>query len=197
MRCTLLVLMVMVATLVGASGVALAVVRSGGPGNDTLIGTNGSDSLQGKGGNDTVVGLADPDNLWGGFNTDVMYGGRGADFLTGANYFGRDSSNDVLYGGAGRDDVVGMGGDDVLYGGDGGDNTLEGPRGREILYGGLHGHTGQDILYGGDGNDFIDASLDRQRDCLFCGNGTDEYAADTIDYVSSSCEMKVTLIQVD
>jgi Ca2+-binding RTX toxin-like protein len=35
--------------------VALAVARSGGPGDDTLRGTNGPDALSGKGGNDDLV----------------------------------------------------------------------------------------------------------------------------------------------
>ena len=38
MQRTLLVLILMVATLVAASGVAVAVLRVGGPGDDTLIG---------------------------------------------------------------------------------------------------------------------------------------------------------------
>jgi hypothetical protein len=52
---------------------------------------------------------------------------------------------------------------------------------------------GKDVLYGGDGDDFLDASLDGQRDKLYCGEGKDEYAADKIDYVSSSCEKKTLM----
>jgi Ca2+-binding RTX toxin-like protein len=75
MRRTVLVL---VATLVVASGVALAVVREGGPGNDLLIGTWSSDTLEGKGSNDTLVGLAGGDWLLGDGGNEALcrLGGR-------------------------------------------------------------------------------------------------------------------------
>ena len=47
---------------------------------------------------------------------------------------------------------------------------------------------GKDVLYGGDGDDFLDASLDGQRDKLYCGEGKDEYAAHKID-----CEKKTLM----
>jgi hypothetical protein len=47
------------------------------------------------------------------------------------------------------------------------------------------------VLYGGDA--FIDASFDRQRDKLCCSEGRDRYAADKLDFVSSSCEVKVIM----
>jgi hypothetical protein len=50
----------------------------------------------------------------------------------------------------------------------------------------------RDVLYGRDGNDLLDASGDRQRDKLYCGKGRDNYYADKIDYVDSSCEVKQT-----
>jgi hypothetical protein len=58
--------MVMVATLVVASGAALAVTRVGGPGNDHVLGTAGPDDLVGGHGSDRIVGF-------GGY--DVMFGG--------------------------------------------------------------------------------------------------------------------------
>jgi hypothetical protein len=82
----------------------------------------------------------------------------------------------VLYGGPGRDDINDNDrGDDVLYGGDDSDFMLD-------------GGYGEDVLYGGDGNDHREASYDGQRDELYCGEGTDKYSADKIDYVDSSCE---------
>jgi len=96
----------------------------------------------------------------------------------------RDRAKAVLHGGPGRDQMIGEEGDDVLYGGDGDDSPLVGGK-------------GEDVLYGEDGNDFIDASGDGQRDKLYCGEGKDEYAADKIDYVSSSCEVKVTPVPID
>jgi Ca2+-binding RTX toxin-like protein len=140
--------------------------------------TDERDKLAGEAGEDKVESLGSAVDLWGGFGSDVMYGGPGDDFLAGStvNEAAHDKSNDVLHGGPGTDSVNGGWGDDVLYGGDGGD---------KMLYGGK----GEDILYGEDGNDFIDASLDGQRDKLYCGKGRDHYFATKIDYVSNSCEV--------
>jgi Ca2+-binding RTX toxin-like protein len=54
----------------------------------------------------------------------------------------------------------------------------------------LKGDSGEDVLYGWHGNDILYA-LDGQRDELYCGEGRDEYVADKIDYVDSSCEIAV------
>ncbi len=58
MRRLILLLTVMAAALVLASGVALAVTKIGGPGPNTLRGTNGPDNLLGRGGNDVLFGAA-------------------------------------------------------------------------------------------------------------------------------------------
>jgi Ca2+-binding RTX toxin-like protein len=154
----------------------------GCPNGGVLKGTDERDKLAGEDGEDKVHGLS-----------------AGDDFLTGStvNEAGHDRSKDVLHGGPGRDWVEGFRGDDVLYGGDGDDNTVYAEKFKDNLHGGLYGDEGEDVLYGGDGNDFLDASADGQRDKLYCGKGSDEYAADEIDYVSSSCEEKVTMVRVD
>jgi len=154
--------MLMVATLVLASGVVLAVERSGGPGNDLLIGTNRGDILKGGRGDDEIRGLGNPgsqfDDLHGGLGRDVIYGGPGGwDFLDGGK------GPDVLYGGAGTDDMFGVTGEDVLYGGDGNDYL--------------------------DGRD--EGTKDTQRDELYCGTGRDKAIAGKLDFVSRSCEKKV------
>jgi len=51
----------MAATLVVASGVALAVNKIGTNDPDTLKGTNGADNLLGRGGNDDLLGLGGRD----------------------------------------------------------------------------------------------------------------------------------------
>ena len=114
----------------------------------------------------------------------------------------------LLRGEKGDDEVRGLGGSDELYGGLGsdviyagpGDDFLEGEEDDDVLYGGdggdilVLGGRGDDVLYGGDGNDYLDGRddgvKDQQRDELYCGGGRDEYSADKVDYVSSSCEMK-------
>ena len=75
MRRVILLLTMMAATLVVASGVALAVNKMGTNGPDTLKGTNGADKLLGNGGNDTLFALAGNDNLLGGAGKDEVLGG--------------------------------------------------------------------------------------------------------------------------
>ena len=114
------------------------------------------------------------DNLAGEDGEDEVRGLGAGDFIFGG------SGNDVIYGGPGRDNpLVGDEGDDVIYGGDGDDAVLMGDEGNDVIYGG----PGNDIELHGDG--------DGQRDKLYCGEGRDSYMADKVDYVSSSCEVKL------
>lgn len=112
-----LLLVTMAVALVVASGVALAVVKEGGPGRDTLIGTNASDTLSGRGGSDRINGRAGNDVISGGAgNDEIIYGlngGPGADAISGGP--GRDglvagplreSAVDTLSGGGGADFIV-------------------------------------------------------------------------------------------
>src|ERR671912_2924468 len=77
MRRAILMVAMMSLTLLVASGVALAVTKIGGPGPNTLRGTNGADNLLGKGGNDVLFAL--------GGNNDNLVGGKGKDWLPGGN----------------------------------------------------------------------------------------------------------------
>ena len=88
MRRTMLLLATMALTLLVASGVALAVTKIGGPGPNTLRGTNGADNLLGRGGNDALFGLGGSDNLLGEEGKDWVLGGnedapQGGDKLLG------------------------------------------------------------------------------------------------------------------
>ena len=76
MRRTILLVATMALTLLVASGVALAVTEIGGPGPDTLRGTNGADNLLGNGGNDVLFALGGSDNLFGGEGKDWLLGGN-------------------------------------------------------------------------------------------------------------------------
>jgi hypothetical protein len=76
MRRVILLLAAMAATLIVASGVALAVNKIGTDGPDTLRGTNWDDNLLGKGGNDILFGLGGRDNLLGGPGKDIVLGGN-------------------------------------------------------------------------------------------------------------------------
>jgi Ca2+-binding RTX toxin-like protein len=79
MRRTILLLATMAAALVMVSGVALALAISGGPGDDTIRGTNGTDALEGNGGGDDLLGLR---------GTDALAGEEGRDAVLGVNEVG-------------------------------------------------------------------------------------------------------------
>ncbi|MFT5327612.1 MAG: Ca2+-binding RTX toxin-like protein [Planctomycetaceae bacterium] len=95
-----------------------AIQVSGGPGNDTLIGTMNDDTLAGSAGDDVVNGRGGNDVLSGGVGIDVLLGGSGRDRLNG---------------GDGADRLLGQGGNgDTLTGGDG-DDMINGGAGRDWL----------------------------------------------------------------
>jgi hypothetical protein len=172
MRCAILLLIVMAAMLVVASGVALAVTREGGPGNDSVLGTDGPDDLGGGVGNDSITGFGGKDVMWGGFlppslgafppnevspNNDSMIGGSDNDFMTGLD---------------GSDQIVGGTGDDLLF--DGEDA------------GGAY-----DVLVGGTGNDVLNPrNVPAGQDLTVCGAGTDVAYVDEADLVVG-CEIVV------
>ena len=154
---------------------------SGCPKGGLLRGTDGRDKLDGLDGDDEVRGLGGKDDITGGKGSDVLYGGPGNDFMKASDHASRDRfmSKDVLYGGPGRDYLFDHdAADDVLYGGTGDDKQLFAGK-------------GEDVYYGGDGNDLVGDGEDGQRDKLHCGEGRDQYMAEKLDYVDSSCEKKM------
>ena len=142
-----------------------------------LLGTDKADLLAGQDGDDEVRGLGGSDDIYGDLGSDVIYGGPGDDH----NLYG-GNGNDVIHAGPGDDGVdsssSGDSGDDVYYGGDGDDWIFNGMKG------------GKDVIYGGDGKDNV-LTHDDQPDKLYCGKGKDNYWADKLDYVDSSCERKM------
>jgi uncharacterized protein YceK len=133
-------------------------------------------------------------------NGGLLSGTDGRDHLAGKK------GDDEIHGLDDKDDLSGGMGSDVIYGGPGDDDWLYGERGDDVIYGGdgndgwLLGDAVEDVLYGGKGNDGLDAttgdSEDGQRDELYCGPGKDQYAADRLDYVDSSCEKNVKMFVV-
>jgi Ca2+-binding RTX toxin-like protein len=156
----------------------------GCPKGGLLLGTDKGDLLAGEKGDDEVRGLGGSDDIMGGDGNDVLYGGSESDAVGGYD------GDDVIYGGPGNDGkgavlVAGHGGDDVIYGGPGDDGNLVGFGGKDVIYGGPGDDTGLDVASAGEfGND-------GQRDKLYCGEGRDTYYAEKIDYVASSCEVKI------
>jgi Ca2+-binding RTX toxin-like protein len=72
----------------------------GGPGNDSVTGTNSNETLVGNGGNDTLDGSGGNDSLDGSAGTDSITGGAGNDILIGG------ADNDSLDGGSNDDRYV-------------------------------------------------------------------------------------------
>ncbi len=80
----------------------------GGPGNDSLVGSNRWDRMQGGPGNDSLYGFEGRDFLRGGSGNDSLVGGGGIDDMNGN--LGNDTlflfGADVATGGVGLDDCV-------------------------------------------------------------------------------------------
>ncbi len=170
MRRVILLLTMMAATLVVASGVALAVNKMGTNGPDTLKGTNGADNLLGNGGNDTLFALAGNDNLLGGAGKDEVLGGDERKTKGGNKNLVGGADNDVVYTGLGSDKAVGGTGNDLLI--------EEKTRGLSM-----------DTYSGDPGNDvFLVNNKPANKDIVACGSGFDRVLVDSKDVVASDCE---------
>ncbi len=176
---TLLVVGVMMAAMLVASGAALAVNKIGTNGPDTLRGTNGDDTLLGKGGNDRLFSLAGDDTLLGGPGKDVVFGGRIVGRCCDDNDFSGGDKN--LSGGPGNDDVEGGRGSDNIVGG----------RGNDLLFEGAEPEVAKiDNLSAGAGNDAVWVLnwSPVGKDVLSCGSGFDRVLADRTDVIAPDCE---------
>lgn len=165
-----------VSDLMGRSEDWVAVI-DGGPGSDTLRGTNARDRIVGGAGSDTIYGMAGDDQLWGD-------GGPG---------MGDRNDRDVIYGGQGNDDLIGGQGTNVLYawsqnpdqGGAFGiwvdptnpyvlyDEYAEGRVQEDTGLNRMLGGTVSDTLYDGTGLDFLygNDNTDGSRDVLLNRRG--------------------------
>jgi Ca2+-binding RTX toxin-like protein len=142
--------------------------RTGGAGDDTLIGNDLRNPISGAGGNDSLVGLGANDSLFGGTGRDTLVGGAGADLMAGGAgddlYVLNGADTLVEAAGGGRDTVrssVGLtlganlevllltGAGNIGGTGNGLANSITGNGGRNVLNGGL----GLDVLTGGAGRD--------------------------------------------
>jgi len=179
MRRTILLVATMALTLLVASGVALAVTKIGGPGPDTLRGTNGDDNLLGKGGNDRLFSLAGHDTLLGGEGKDVVFGGKIVGRCCDDNDYSGGDKN--LAGGPGNDEVDGSRGSDNIVGGGGNDFLFEGAEPDVAM---------PDNLSAGAGNDAVWVLnwSPVGKDVLSCGDGFDRVLADGTDVIAPDCE---------
>jgi len=176
------------------------VVRIGGPGNDTLIGTADEDRLDGRAGNDRLFGRGGNDNLLGGTGNDRADGEGGRDIIQGE--VGDDTLNgnggrDIIYGGVGFDRVNGGSGNDVLFGNgisfgnDFSADVVSGGAGADRIFGEddssdtIRGGAGADIItidnddaFGGSGDDWLDTFHSDGR--LTGGAGADRFNLHTL-----------------
>ena len=188
MRRTMTVLAVAALMMALSAGVATALEKIGGPGDDRLTGTNRADHLDGKGGDDSIAGLGGDDRmLVGGFGDDTVSGGAGEDVIVGfgftKNWVNEDPGADTLSGEGGRDALQGGLGPDTLSGGDGPDFISDGL--------GDHGspEDSVDTIDGGRGDDRIfSMTYKPARDVIVCGPGFDRVHADRGDSVAGDCE---------
>lgn len=181
MREVILLLTVIAATLVVASGVALAVSTQGGPRNDVVLGTDGSDHLGGGVGSDTIIGSGGKDFMRGG---DLPPPGSPTDPPLPPRWRpppeAGPNNDDIMTGGTGNDFMSGNRGSDRIVGDTGNDILLDGESA-----GGAY-----DILIGGTGNDFLwPRNTPAGQDLTLCGAGMDVAHVDNADIVIG-CEMK-------
>ena len=181
-----------VAALITAlsAGVATALEKIGGPGDDTMVGTSRADHLDGKGGDDNISGLGGEDRLLiGGLGDDTVRGGAGEDVIVG---YGFPKSGALDNGDTGADTLSGEDGPDYLQGGLGPD-TLSGGEGEDFISDGLGDHgspeNSVDTIDGGRGDDRIfSMTYKPARDIIGCGPGFDRVHADRGDSVAGDCE---------
>jgi len=123
--------LVVLATLVIASGSTFAGAAeptnpdctiTGNQKSETLFGTPENDVICGMGGNDIIYALDGDDIILGGDGNDYIEAGAGDDDIWGG------AGSDNLYGVDGKDDLFGGAGNDSLSGGSGAD-TLRGEGG--------------------------------------------------------------------
>jgi hypothetical protein len=181
-----------------------AVTLSGGPGNDTLSGTNvrlntsggpGDDSLAGAGTNADALAGDDGDDFFTNITgPDAVDGGAGVDTASFAGQTGAmavsldDQANDGPAGSGAVGDVrssvenlIGGAAADTLVGSQA-PNRLEGGAGNDVL----RGNGGADVLLGEAGDDTIEAR-DGIADSIDCGPGSDTASVDPSDSVAG-CE---------
>lgn len=153
-------------------GVALLV--SGGAGDDRLFGADSVDQLLGGDGQDSIAGRGGDDLLDAGAGDDRVAGGDGDDVIVAS------AGRNTLLGGAGDDTITAGGHNDLLQGATG-DDVIMGDSGRDTL----HGGDGADILDGG-GN--VDRLVGGRGDDVLTGGG----AADAFVFTRNGGDDRIT-----
>lgn len=160
---------------------ALELMLTGGPGNDTLIGTDIANTMEGNDANDSMLG---------GLGFDTIGGGNGNDTINGGD------QGDLIFGGDGDDSIGGGMGLDTIDGGSGND-TILGALGADMIFGNLgfdeiHGNDGNDTITGGMGNDQLTGGADADS-FAFASPGVANDGIDTItDFASGADTIQIS-----
>lgn len=157
--------------------------KTGGPGDNVIIGTPGDDVLCGGPGEDTINGRGGNDILLGGRGNDVLIGGPGFDVASFADS-PRGVRASLTSGSAsnwGSDRLAGFEG---LVGSHHRD-YLTGNAGRNVF----RGLQGRDSIFGGRGNDHS-SILDRLQDFYNGGTGRDSVKRDADHDILKSVERR-------
>lgn len=161
----------------------------GGPGQDSIYGSDGADTIDGGDGNDFLIGFAGGDTFIGGNDFDqVSYAFDRPDNTDAVNLTLDDVANDGSIANNEQDnirtdveDLYGGPSDDFITG-SAASNTLDGGPGNDRI----EGKEGFDSLLGSAGNDQV-FSRDGRSERIDCGDGADLTVQDTSD-VETGCE---------
>ena len=181
---------------IDASAATRSAVLYGGPGADTLFGSQAGDHLAGGSGGDVIHGQGGDDHAYGdtGFNVDLVTRDLTVPIVNASTH----PSHDDLA--PGEDEIHGDGGDDIVFG-DYGVITQAAGTDRILTTGDvvdfrvalettgaadvLSGDDGRDRIFGGQGGDTIDGGDDDDelvgglgRDALVGGAGHDVLIGD-------------------
>lgn len=169
----------------------------GGPGDDTIYGSQGRDRIDGGPGMDKLYGRESGDEINGGPEMDYIYGDEDDDTLRG------DDGNDWIYGGDGHDKIEPGRGPDMVDGGNGNDRVTEvstttspaedanPDNDGDLIFGG----PGKDVLSGGDDNDSISGGLG--NDVIIGGGGRDNLLGEGGGDELSAGDRRVTTGRTD
>jgi Ca2+-binding RTX toxin-like protein len=181
---------------IDASEATLLIAIYGGPGNDTIYGSQAGDHIAGGSGNDTIYGQGGGDHIYGdsGFNIDMSERlSLSTEILTVVTAPEVDDNLETFDDlSAGADEIHGEGDDDIIFGDlgvveqstqkilstgnvfeiqsesldNGNADTISGEAGADIILGGGAG----DVIFGDDAN--ASSAMSDGEDILLGDNGT-------------------------
>ncbi len=142
----------------------------GGPGNNTINGTDGDDVIVDLSGNNTINPKRGDDTVCTGPGNDTVNQSDGNDWIDagdGKNKVSGGDGNDTITTGSGVDTIAGGDGDDTISSG-GGNDKITGSNGNDTIDAG----EGTNNVNAGDGNDTITTGAGNDKITAGYGNDT-------------------------